>query len=644
MRTHLCSHAFAGALLLFLCCGAPSVHARTAVVAPDGSGDFTSIQAAIDDLFAHRPLGDPLVPPDTAIVLAGFYDESIQSHTDEYFTVLRLECPAGPVATRVRALQYPTGAIGAGIPAEFADLGIAERIQAGSADARYVFERCRLEGGLMQDVGNVSLVDCTVLGRSQISATGSGVVGGRFIGAPVSFTGAPDLSWSTVEGVTFEGPCDTLVLAQPDGYPGIGFYDCTFRNAAIGLSKGPVGGSDVTADGLRVDQCRFENLATAAIAADLSPLGLRRYPGIVVYGSRVTNCGRALDWRSAGRVQMEADTLQTTAYPAIRIRTAAVELLGLVMAPGTGGIAVHLEPARGDNDFLTHGLLDIRRCSMSGLPGPAITLIDSLTPPSFYTRTIRENVIRDCGADGMVVSSAGVTVLRNVVSGCSGAGVRIEMLGSAQPIRVESNSLVANRGDGLVLQSPNLVTTPRRITWRNLAAFNRGVGIRLNGPLPGSTGYNDAWQNDAGDYAGVASPLDSNLVVDPQLCDLHGGVYTLKFGSPCGAAGVYGLIGALPEACSQQAGAPAPSPLAFSLHPNPARGSVAFTPPATGADGTIEVLDVAGRRVWSAAFRAGAPPIVWHGESARGALDAGLYWARVVRPGESATRRLVWLK
>lgn len=284
MRTHLCSHAFTGAALLLLLCATP-VHARTAVVAPDGSGDFTSIQAAIDDLFAHRPLGDPDVPPDTAIVQAGFYDETIQSHTDQYITVLRIECPAGPVATRVRAVTYPGGGFSTAPSAEIAGLGVAERIQAGSAESRYAFQGCRLEGGLMQDIGNVSLIDCTVLGRSQLSATGSTLTGGRFVGAPVSITGAQGLYWFTVEGVTFEGPCDTLVLAQPDGYPGIWFYGCTFRNAGIGLSKGPVGGADITADRLRVDYCTLQNLTVSAIAADLSPLGLRRYPGIVISGS-----------------------------------------------------------------------------------------------------------------------------------------------------------------------------------------------------------------------------------------------------------------------------------------------------------------------------------------------------------------------
>ena len=58
--------------------------------------------------------------------------------------------------------------------------------------------------------------------------------------------------------------------------------------------------------------------------------------------------------------------------------------------------------------------------------------------------------------------------------------------------------------------------------------------------------------------------------------------------------------------------------------------------------GTLEVLDVGGRRLWSAPFGAGG--VHWTGVTPRGRAAPGVYLARITTGSTTSTRRFVWLE
>lgn len=83
--------------------------------------------------------------------------------------------------------------------------------------------------------------------------------------------------------------------------------------------------------------------------------------------------------------------------------------------------------------------------------------------------------------------------------------------------------------------------------------------------------------------------------------------------------------------------------LRLAVAPNPARDAVTFT--LAGAAGTarLEVLDVAGRRVWAGEV-AGAGRLRWAGErEGGGRAAAGLYFARAEDARGVLVRRVTWL-
>lgn len=96
-------------------------------------------------------------------------------------------------------------------------------------------------------------------------------------------------------------------------------------------------------------------------------------------------------------------------------------------------------------------------------------------------------------------------------------------------------------------------------------------------------------------------------------------------------------------------GAESSAPTAFGVRgvwPNPARGavSVTFALPAGGAGATLELLDLAGRRVASselARFAAGVHTVALAGGAT---LHPGVYLVRLARPGETSTRKVAVLR
>jgi flagellar hook assembly protein FlgD len=95
------------------------------------------------------------------------------------------------------------------------------------------------------------------------------------------------------------------------------------------------------------------------------------------------------------------------------------------------------------------------------------------------------------------------------------------------------------------------------------------------------------------------------------------------------------------------------APAAFALganRPNPfgRRTHVGFDVPSPGGDVTIEIFDLAGRRVREllrARVPAGRHAVVWDGRDDRGNEAAqGIYFCRMRAPEFSAARRMVLLR
>ena len=83
--------------------------------------------------------------------------------------------------------------------------------------------------------------------------------------------------------------------------------------------------------------------------------------------------------------------------------------------------------------------------------------------------------------------------------------------------------------------------------------------------------------------------------------------------------------------------------VAFEVVPNPAVGGVTFRAPPLATDAAVEVLDLAGRRLWSSATAAGASR--WNGALRSGGhAPPGVYLARCSAGGQVTTLRFVWLR
>jgi hypothetical protein len=127
------------------------------------------------------------------------------------------------------------------------------------------------------------------------------------------------------------------------------------------------------------------------------------------------------------------------------------------------------------------------------------------------------------------------------------------------------------------------------------------------------------WEPELGAFAPLSVPL---------------GVVSLHL-----PAGGFALLG-FPSAdagLGERAGRPG-----LAVQPNPAAGRVRFQ--VTGAVGAarLEVLDIGGRRWWSAHGGAGASAWEWSGEGPAGRAPAGLYLVRVEDARGVTARKLAW--
>lgn len=258
---------------------------------------------------------------------------------------------------------------------------------------------------------------------------------------------------------------------------------------------------------------------------------------------------------------------------------------------------------------------------------------------------MRNSTVLHAGGEGLRLTARGVTVANNLVADNRGPGITLRQLAPAAPDSIVGNTSVLNPGGGIVVVVDSGTVASTALVEHNLAVFDGRAGITVGRFATALVQHNDAWRNSLTDLENVANPLATNLSLDPMFCAAATGDFTLQDSSPCAPAGLYGLIGALAVGC-----ATAPlgvdsrsASLALLVGPNPSAGGVRFTLPASGRAGELEVLDLAGRRVWSTRVAAHAEFATWSG-AVRGARATGVYFTRLRRGSEVVTQRFVLLR
>ena len=173
----------------------------------------------------------------------------------------------------------------------------------------------------------------------------------------------------------------------------------------------------------------------------------------------------------------------------------------------------------------------------------------------------------------------------------------------------------------------------------------------------------DIFGNAGGDWTGCIADqygLDGNVSADPLFCNASGGDYRLHEDSPCvpeNSPTGCGLVGALDTGCASTSTAEVGSDVPMSLLlgpavPNPFNPvtEVTYGIPAgrSSLRVTLSVYDATGRRVRTLVdevLGAGIHRAVWEGTDHRGTeVASGVYFYRITWNGQSRTRRMVLLK
>ena len=613
-------------LLIMGSAGLPGfARASHLVVAPDGSGDYTTIQAAVN--------ANAAAARDTILVEPGTYAEALAIPT--YNRSWNIVGVGGAAATTLTQPLQGSGCCPGSGAVTMSGFTWTVAVQAG----RTVWlDACVLEaGGVLGDECAVSkYTNCTLLGPTTLYVYQQGVFSGlHFVHAPASLrTGA--CGGGGIGNCTFEGqPGDVLLSMGGDDWDPASVGNSTFSGGRCGIEVGGVWAF--------VYGCTFTNLDTAIVAYGLGvPM---TFSALGISGCRIEGCGTGVQARRWIQVQGAADTVSDCAGDGVVLggtRTLPMSSYApnpmsrwVVTGNGGDGIRALLPDAIG---------IDLEDAYVAGNGGDGIRigLVDTvgMQVPSQLLRCRCEH---NRGAGFHV--AAWRTALRNCVAWQNGSnGIEYVLLRDSGFPDIDSlagNTSAGNTGDGILVSG---AATTMRVITGNLTGFDTGAGFEVQ-PGPGSLLGNDAWRDTGGATSGYPAFGDSNLTFDPGFCSLVTGDLTLAAGSPCAPTGPYGLIGAYGVGCAVSAGVePAARPAAFCASPSPSRGQVEFSLPAATAAGRLDVIDLLGRVRWSQDVPMGASRLHWDGRTTAGPLPPGLYWARLLTPAGVAVTRVVWMR
>lgn len=632
----------AAGMLSLLALASPAVAAHRYVVDGSGGGDFTSLATAIDSLLAQQSAS---LTPDSIVVRPGYYDESATLAQPPLHSAVIL-CPQGPMVTRLRAFLV-SGTLNGSPGWSIDGLGVAQRLNTSATRFTY-WSHCIFESGFVSQNGTCAgpnLANCEFRGRTILDgyANSGAFVGLHFKGAPL-YAGTASCGDVSYRDCTFEGPADTLVTAAPVGGENpLHFARCDFSNAVNGIVVIPGTEGDNS-----VEQCRFSHLTGAAIWLD-QPFGVAQHSRPFTMNtsdSRFDSCGTAVHWLTgfSGGQQMSRDTISNCTGNGVVVtagadwRPAFSDLL--IQGCGGNGFELEVRPFWVSASVATAGGVQLVRLTARGNQGDGVVVRDTINAGTRRGVWLLSSIASGNGGAGFRVGSARCTMAGNVSLSNASDGITFTTTRTGWLDSLTSNTCASNGGDGIRLSRPGVIGPAPQVVQHDLVAFNTGAGIRTTVSHDGSVAFNDSWLNADNAYVGLASPLDSNLTTNPRFCGLSLGDVRLEFGSPCGAAGQYGLIGAKPEACAGAGVPPGITGITFSAGPNPARGAVTFAIPAGEGEAQVEVFDVQGRLVWSRNAKLGES-LRWAPGDGVGGAAPGLYLARFARGNERRFVRVV---
>jgi hypothetical protein len=542
---------FPGVLVASLLLAA-SAHGRTVVVSP-GPGAF---QAGFDSLVSGRVPG---IGTDTLLVEPGFYDEHLLLRVP--ITAFFIRCPAGPAATRVRAiaLEDPHGGTSMSDVIPIHGLGVLEHVDMGEIGSFATWRGCTFEGGFSA-IANGSL-RTGALGRCELHGRVDlvGFMGGsfedlRFVGATLFVQNLP--AEVVFRRCTFEGPADTAVIARPsiEGY--LSFEDCTFTGCSYALALAP---KLYVATGVGLARCRFEDIRVAAICSTQDEAGNDTPLGVNVGDCRFERCGTAVLLTSpvAHWLGFDRDTVIDCSGPAVSATVGGCSMRGTLIRGGrSDAVRLRMLPGPGHwSNAPTVGPVTLVESRFEANRGIGVVLRDTVDQQPTHRQgiLIAGNTFERNDGAGALLAVHHANIRDNLAARNGGTGLAIEILDPPLfPSAIERNTCVLNGGDGLSMDASLVFEGGPVDVHNNLVAGNGGFGLVASADLDTVPTRNDSWMNLAGAYSGVPVTAE-NLELDPGFCDPAHDDFHLQAASPCAPAGPFGQIGALGVGCDASA-------------------------------------------------------------------------------------------
>ena len=433
----------------------------------------------------------------------------------------------------------------------------------------------------------------------------------------------------------FTGCADTAIVFRGSQDNPIGFTSCRIESCAVGFAT--------TSDEptLELTDCVVRDVGDGLSLT--APYASHLAPAVSVTGMSFERVGTAL--RSVGpwRYDVVRSSITDCSGPAVNVQTREARFTRLVVQRAAAGVLVEGVPSFTNSPHVFTGFL-ADSCDIRDVNGDALR-VDAAPATASGRVRVRYSTISNADGAGVRLTARGATVLGTLVSNTGGDGIVLQQLAPATPDSIVGNTVALATGRGIAIERDSGVLASTALVSNNIAVFSGDAGISVGAFATATVQQNDSWQNALGDFANVAAPLVSNLSVNPAFCAVSTGDYTLQSGSPCAPSGMYGLIGALPVACAASpVGVTPRSPaLSLAVGPNPSLGGVRFALPKREDAGVIEVLDLAGRRVWSQEVAPHAESVEWSGR-ANGARASGVFFARLTQGGTRVTQRFVLMR
>lgn len=628
-------------LALGFTCGVSSVVAASHVtIRPDGSGDFPTINEAVQVM-------STAYIADTILVEPGYYDEVVND--GNWFSFI-IYGRAGAESTQVRSFvslpEQPYYAHSYGGKA--VGLTILEKVAWGRNSSMLLWEDCIFEKGWdgSDDMGRGPPVRrCTFRGSSSFVGFGFDLTECNFERAPVYIENL--IGYIRPYRCTFRGPCDELVRIMPRDESDIYFEECSFSNASDGVVVRPIRYYRQLLD---LVHCRFEHLTGNALSYKYG-VPETPEPGdlwLILRGNVFSDIGEAVQCASSIVVKLSSttDTLQNLRGNGIEATVRRGFITGL-RARDVGGAGVLLEnqdQLANPTPYWENEIL-LSDCSIERCGGDGISIGQIANPVLDPQRIeVADSKIRYCRGRGAAITGTGPHVTGCLFRANDGDGVSILAVGAAPSCSLSYNSVIGNGGRGLRIESPGAMSNVE-IT-RNLVTGNALDGLALLAPYSGFVSTNDAWENSGLPFLGLG-PGESNLELDPLYCMPSAGDFDLRSDSPCAPASVNGLIGARDVGCTVAVAVEDPSPgdPGLRVFPNPSYGTVWFAPTGKARPHDLAIFDLQGREVWAAEGNLDASgPIRWESRSDSGRpLASGIYFVRWHEGSNVRRTRLVLL-